>query len=61
MPTRLPNAGHKNPKTLSGIETADTLQLYPSPPGTKTLKPYQGLKQDLITAINNFPQGAQKP
>ena len=40
--------GHKNPKTLSGIETLSVGEHYPrTDRGTKTLKPYQGLKPSL--------------
>jgi hypothetical protein len=44
-----PYARHKNLKTLSGIETTSepdfSLWSASAAPGTKTSKPYQGLKQ----------------
>ena len=44
-PRHCSNLGYKNPKTLSGIETALVECVAFLMRGTKTLKPYQGLKR----------------
>jgi hypothetical protein len=54
---------HKNPKTLSGIETIKQVPLSSSKMHTKTPKPYQGLKrkQAKELAIADTIVSTQKP